>query len=101
MNLLFAALSDLTGGLVSDITTAIIALIGISFLVMAFEYLCHLLGMTIADSQAQRREASDYEEYSSRRERSEKFAATYSAEHDFVGPEPSRSNKNSSSQGYF
>ena len=42
MNLIFGAISQLTGGLINDLTTAIIGMFVISFIVMGFDYLKNL-----------------------------------------------------------
>lgn len=38
-DILFQAISTMTGGLVSDLTTAMLAIVGIGFLLMGFDYL--------------------------------------------------------------
>ena len=43
MNIIFQAISNLTGGLITDLTTAIVAMIALSFIGMGFDLLLDIL----------------------------------------------------------
>lgn len=48
LSLIFQAASNLTGGLVNDLTTAIIAVITLLFIVLGLDYLLHLFRHSIS-----------------------------------------------------
>lgn len=51
LDLIFSTISNLTGGLVNDLTTVIVAMLSISFIVMGFGYLKDLLDDRLAQNR--------------------------------------------------
>lgn len=49
MNILFTTISNLTGGLISDITTLLVALLALSFVVMGLDYLRGIFEHTFSE----------------------------------------------------
>lgn len=101
VDILFASVSSLTGGLITDMTTAMVAIVCLSFLLMGFDILRDIIEGKIMARRKVKEEIESYQKYTESRERRDKFAATYSAEHDFVGPIAPTRTGNSSSKGYF
>ncbi len=52
-DVLFSAISDITGGLVNDLTTAMIAMVAIGFIVMGIDYLKELLDSHISNRRCE------------------------------------------------
>jgi hypothetical protein len=92
-DLIFQTIGSLTGGLITDLTTAIIGMFTIAFICMGFDLLKGVFDMKSRDKQDVQDELDDYASYTKKRERAKRFSDTYSAEHDFVGPSPEKSKK--------
>jgi len=91
--LIFNSASQLTGGIVSDCTSACLAMVGIFFIMIGLDYLKDAIEVKMHQRGSARREEESYEKYASNRETREKYAGTYSATHDFNGPMPSNKPK--------
>jgi hypothetical protein len=57
-DILFSTVTSLTGGLVTDLTSLIVAMIGIGFIIMGFDYIRECLERSIVSN----RKASAYED---------------------------------------
>lgn len=89
-DILFQTMSSMTGGLINDLTTAMIAMFTLTFIVMGFDYLKDSFELFIANRNSARDQSESYEKYKQRRQQSELFSNTYEAEKGFVGPSPQK-----------
>lgn len=64
-NILFSSFSALTGGLVTDLTTTMLALLGVGFVVMGFDYLREAFEARVVQP---RKDEMDYQKYKSKRD---------------------------------
>lgn len=77
-----------------------VAVFALTFICIGFDYLREVLERNVQSRVAARKDAEDYQSYSDKRDQRKRFADTYSAERDFVGPSSS-SNKKYSDGTYF
>lgn len=68
VDLIFGAISDLTGGLITDLTTVVIGLLTISFIAMGADLIISALASSYADSKRTGRVRSTFEELQKARE---------------------------------
>lgn len=89
-SILYDLTSQVTGGLVDDVYTAVLAFLCLLLIVYGFRRISEAIGEGIETRRAEHNEERDYDEYVQRRQRSEKFARTYDAQYGggFVGPSP-------------
>lgn len=58
MNILFQTISSLTGGLITDISTLLVALLALSFVVMGVDYLRDILESTFSEMSLRKQGSS-------------------------------------------
>lgn len=75
----FQSITTLTGGLITDMTTAIVGVLAVMFVCLGVDLLKDvLLGPTLSRNEEERQ----YKHYKERRERTERFRERYASEHE-------------------